>query len=238
MEPQIIIQGWEGKHNQSDFKSRLEKSRSYEDLSTIIITPTRGMIHAKVVQNWLGLMKPMNQKSVHIFIIGAEVGKAYSDAVEMIRNNPELKKWKYVLTLEEDNMAPPDGLLKLYESIKDYDAVGGLYWTKGELGQPMCYGDPKVLPRNFIPQSPQMDAVTPCNGLGMGFTLMRMKMLLDPKLPQPVFETVQRVTPGKGCEGYTQDLRFFENVGKEGYKFACDSRVRVGHYCSSSDVVY
>lgn len=238
MEPQIVIQDYSGKHNGSNYTERLKKSRSYEDLSTIIITPTRGLIHAKVVQNWLGLMKPMNQKCLHMMIIGAEVGKAYSDAIEGIRNHPELSKWRYVLTLEEDNMAPPDGLLKLYEGIKDYDAVGGLYWTKGECGQPMCYGDPKVFPKNFIPQIPQPECLNPCNGLGMGFTLFSMKMLLDEKLSRPVFETVQRITPGKGAEGYTQDLRFFEEVGKHGYKFACDSRVRVGHYDFQTDTVW
>ena len=37
-----------------------------------------------------------------------------------------------MLTLEDDNLPPPDGLLRLYESIEagPYDAVGGLYWTR------------------------------------------------------------------------------------------------------------
>lgn len=238
MEPQIVIQDWEGRHNASEYVKRLEQSRAYEDLSTVIITPTRGQIPAKVVQNWLGLMKPMNQKSMHMMIIGAEVGKAYTDAVEMIRAHPELSTWKYALTLEEDNLVPPDGLLKLLEGIKDYDAVGGLYWTKGEGGMPMCYGNPAVAPKNFIPQIPAPDALTPCNGLGMGFTLFRMGLLLSEKLPKPVFETVQRFTPEKGGEGYTQDLKFFENAGREGFRFACDSRVKVGHFDYAADVVW
>ena len=34
---------------------------------------------------------------------------------------------------------------------------------------------------------------------------------------------------------YTQDLKLFENAGKLGYKFACDSRVKVGHYDIEND---
>ena len=35
----------------------------------------------------------------------------------------------------------------------------------------MCYGNPAEMPLNFVPQIPQPDQITPCNGLGMGFTL-------------------------------------------------------------------
>lgn len=237
-EPQIIIQDPQGLHNLSDYSSRLEKSKSYKDLSTICIVPTRGVIPAKIVQNWLGMMTPMNQKFLRMFIIGMEVGAAYTAAIQQILAHDDLKKWKYILTLEEDNSVPPDGLLKLYESMDKYDAVGGLYWTKGMGGQPMCYGHPAVMPKNFIPQQPVPDTVTPCNGLGMGFTLFKLDIFKDKKLPQPPFQTVQQYVPGVGGKAYTQDLYFFENAGKIGYKFACDSRVKVGHYDIENDIFW
>ena len=222
-----------GRHN-SDLDTsvdRLEKSKSYRDLSTVIICPTRGQIPARVVQSWMGLMRPMNQKVIGpIFAIGMEVGQAYSTLIESILANPELSTYKYILTIEEDNMPPGDGLLKLYESMDKYDVVQGLYWTKGEGGQPMIYGTPGVMPKNFIPQIPLLDQVQPANGLGMGFNLFKLDIFKNPNLPKPWFKTVQEVIPGQGARAYTQDLYFYENAAKEGYKFACDTRVKVGHY--------
>lgn len=240
IKPQIVIQDFQGYHNKNPkSRDRLLKGNTYRDLSTICVIPTRGMIPAKVVQNWLSMFLPMNQKFIRIFIIGMEVGEAYNHAIEMILQNPELSKWKYVLTLEEDNMPPPDGLLKLYEAMNmDYDVVGGLYWTKGEGGQPMIYGNPNESPLNFIPQPPTIDTVQRCNGLGMGYTLFKLDIFKDSKIPRPFFKTLQEYHPGLGARVYTQDLYFFENAGKLGYKFACDNRCKVGHYDPNTDVVW
>jgi hypothetical protein len=102
----------------------------------------------------------------------------------------------------------------------------------------MCYGNVNVFPKNFIPQIPQPDTVTPCNGLGMGFNLWRMKMFTDGKLEKPYFKTVQEYTPGIGGKAYTQDLYHFEMAAKYGYRFGCDSRVRVGHHDSNTGVTW
>lgn len=235
-EPKIIIEEWQGRHNASDYAKRLEAANAYRDLSTICLVPTRGTISARVVQNWMGMMTPMNQKFMRMFMIGMEVGAAYQNAIEMILANPELSKWKYILTVEEDNTMPPDGLIKLYESIDDFDAIGGLYWTKGPEGQPMCYGNPNAFPINFIPQIPAPDAITRCNGLGMGFTLFKLDMFK--KIEKPWFKTVQSYEPGTGVKAYTQDLYFFEKATKAGYKFACDSRVKIGHFDAVQDIIW
>lgn len=247
MEAKIIVPDIGGVHNQDLLASaaRLKKSGSYRDLSTIIICPTRGMIPATVVQSWMGMQRPMNQKVIGpIFIQGMEVGEAYCAAIDMIMGNTDLTMFKYILSIEEDNMPPPDGLLKLYESIEGkvdgvkYDCVGGLYWTKGEGGQPMCYGDPKVFPKNFIPQIPQSETVTEANGLGMGFNLWRMSMFTDGKLEKPFFKTLQDFRPGLGSRAYTQDLYFFEMAARYGYRFGCDSRVKVGHFDVQTEIVW
>lgn len=235
-----------GFHNQDLSKSqaRLARGGSYRDLSTVCLIPTRGMIPARVLQSWFSMLTPMNQKFSRLFLTGMEVGDAYEQAASYVAADPTLSTWKYVLTLEEDNMPPPDGLLRLYESIegkvdgRKYDAVGGLYWTKGPEGQPMIYGNPAEMPMNFVPQFPQMDVVQPCNGLGMGFTLFRISMLKDPRIPRPLFHTLQSYEAGIGTKGYTQDLYFFEKAAGWGYKFACDTRVRVGHYDVDQDMVW
>jgi len=218
---------------------RLAKGKTHLDLSTVIVCPTRGMIPDRVVQSWLGLIKPMNQKVIGpIFFRGYEVGDAYNMAVDMVLNHPDLSTWKYILTIEEDNIPPPDGLMKLYEHMDEYDGIGGLYWTKGEGGQPMIYGDPSVKPINFIPQIPKFDEIQPANGLGMGFNLFKIDMFKDAKLERPWFKTVHEYEQGKGTRLYTQDLYFYERAGKLGYKFACDTRVRVGHFDPTTDVVW
>lgn len=237
IKPQIVIHGFEGYHNEKTYEDNLKKN-AYKDLSTICIVPTRGSVTAKVVQSWMGLMTPMNQKFVRMFAIGMEVGAAYSTTIEQILAHPDLKNWKYILTLEEDNCPPPDGLLKLYENMDKYDVIGGLYWTKGVDGKPMCYGNPSVFPVNFAPFMPEADSVTRCNGLGMGFTLFKTEIFKNPKLPKPYFETVQKYTSGLGIQAYTQDLKFFEEAGRLGYKFACDSRVKVGHYDFENDQMW
>ncbi len=248
IKPQIIIDNLniQGFHNTDLDKSRnrLSQAKSYKDLSTICMIPVigkpeaRGTIHFKVVQSWMNLFTSMNQKFIRIFLYGMEVGIAYSTAIEMILNNPELSKWKYILTLEEDNIPPPDGLIKLYENMDKVDVVGGLYWTKGEGGQPMAYGDPTVMPLNFVPQVPLIDQLQICNGLGMGFTLFKLDIFKDPKLPKPFFKTLQEYIPYQGSRGFTQDLYFFNNIHSLGYKVACDTRVKVGHYDSERDIIW
>lgn len=234
-EPQIVIPDYRGYHNANpDTVERLKKARTHQDLSTIIICPTRGTIAAKVVQSWMGLVRPMNQMVIGpLFAIGLEVGVAYSTVIANILADPNLNKFKYILTIEEDNMPPPDGLMKLYENIDKYDVLSGLYFTKGEAGQPMIYGNPQVFPKNFVPQIPIPNALQEANGLGMGFNLFKLDMFKDDRLRKPWFKTLQ-----EGGKAYTQDLYFYEDAAKWGYKFACDTRVTVGHYDIVNDVVW
>ncbi len=239
-EPRIIMDDYKGFHNSKPHEE-LVKGCAYKDKSCVMVVPSRGSgVPIRVVQSWLNLLAPMNQKFMRIFIENMEVGEAYNTAIQLILDNPELSKWKYILTLEEDNLVSPDALLKLLDSIEEtnVDAVGALYWTKGEGGKPMCYGDPNQMPKNFIPFLPHQDRPTPCNGLGMGATLFKLDMFKDPKLPKPWFKTLQEYVPGQGVRAYTQDLYFFENAGKVGKRFMCDGRICAGHLDSVSGVLW
>lgn len=234
----IIVPNTDGIHNSSpDTLTRLDRAGSYKDLSTVIVSPIVADINPLVVQSWMGLIRPMNQKVFGpIFVQGFEVGEAYNNAIDMILNSPQLKDFKYLCTIEHDNLPPPDGLLKLYESIEEYDVVGGLYWTKGEEGQPMIYGNPKELPLSFIPQRPMHESIQPANGLGMGFNLYKMDIFR--KMPKPWFKTLNEYNPNTGTRVYTQDLYFYENAGKQGFKFACDTRVKVGHLDLTTGIIW
>lgn len=245
MQPQIVIPDYKGRHNTdvAGTVKRLDKAQSYCDQSTVIICPTRGLIPAKVVGSWIGLIRPMNQKCMGpMFAMSMEVGDAYNQMIELILGHAELSKYKYICTIEEDNCPPMDGLLRLYESIegkvngRKYDVVGSLYWTKGEAGQPMIFGNPYEIPKNFVPQKPIPDQIVEANGLGMGFNLFRTSMFK--KIEKPWFKSVQEVIHGKGSECCSQDLYFYNKAGLAGFRFACDCRVKTGHLDYENDQLW
>lgn len=229
MKPEVIVGPTEGHHNKNT------KDRAYRDLSTVMVMPTRGRVPARVVECLLALMPPMNQPFTRIFVSGMEVGAAYDEAIATILNHPQLKDFKYVLTVEEDNLPPPDGLLKLHEAIGDYAAVGGLYFTKGEGGQPMAYGQPGQMPE-YAPWLPPDNTVTRVNGIGMGFSLIKLDVFRD--MERPYFETLQRYDPYSGAAAATQDLHFCGRIREAGHKVAVDSNVKVGHLDPDTGVVW
>lgn len=238
-EPTIIIGGDIGEHHKKPSKTakRIKDGKGYRDLSTVMVCPTRGVIPARVVQSMMDMVPMMNQPFVRIFVERMEVADAYNSAVELIQNHPALQNFKYMLTFEEDNMPPPDGLHRLYESIDEYAIVAGLYYTKGDGGQPMIYGDPKGV-LTFQPQVPKVNQVQECNGTGMGFTLFDMRLFSDPNIPKPWFRTLNEWTPTEGARVGTQDLYFMGNARRAGYRIASDNRVKVGHYDSVNRIVW
>jgi hypothetical protein len=231
---------------------------TYKDNSTVIIIPTRGkyknaegkeiegLIASKVVSAWQGLISPMNQKRAMLFASGHEVGQAYDAMIKMILEHPELKNWKYIMTLEDDNIPPPDAHIRLLETIEwgSYDAVSGLYFTKGEVNMPMAYGDPDEYTRtgalDFRPRDIRealaAGQVMRVNGIAMGCALWRMSLFRD--IAPPWYVTLNDLVPGKGVMGMTQDLSFCQKAILAGKRFAVDMRVKVGHLDIGSGVVF
>ena len=239
MEPRILSESFAGMHNDNLEQSieRVDKSKMYEDLSTIIICPTRGTFPTRVVQSWMKLLKPMNQLVAGpIFAECMKVDAAYNSLIEYILTNDYLKNFKYVLTIEEDNMPPSDGLLKLYKSMDEYDVVGGLYWSKSPNGFPMMFGNPEIGPLDSAPQTPKSGELVHVNALGMGFNLFKLDMFK--KIPGPWFKTVEEVSADGTVHQMTQDFSFYRKAAEYGYKFACDSNIRVGHYASKDDIIW
>lgn len=258
----------------------LPKGKTYKDLSTICVIPTPGNVEEKrflncekcehrneyvhtrvngidprVYDSWKKIIRPMNVPFLEMFVNGMEVGDAYNAAVETILSNPGTKNFKYLLTLEHDNLPPgpddliPQGpLMALYEGIaKGFDVVGGLYWTKGSPSMPLIYGDPKQGSKHKsgmfkVRHNWKPGQLVECNGMGMGFTLFKLDIFRDKRLKKPWFKTAQGVAEKfdgeKGVVGYTQDLWFFEQIRALGYKVAVDTRVKVGHMDLSTGIIY
>ena len=238
-EPTIIVGGDIGYHNSQPAKTRkrIKEGKAYRDLSTVMVMPTRGVIPARVVESLFNMVPMMNQAFVRMFVERMEVAAAYNAAVETILTHPGLANFKYMLTVEEDNMPPPDGLHKLFESIDEYAIVAGLYFTKGPEGQPMIYGDPKGM-LTFQPQVPRLNAIQECNGTGMGFTLFDLNLFRDERIPKPWFRTLNDWTPEGGARVGTQDLYFMANARRAGYRIASDNRVKVGHLDQQAGIVW
>jgi hypothetical protein len=233
----------EGFHNKNFSRStaRVFEGGTYKDQSVVCVMPLRdNHVEIKVEDAIDSLVKPMNHSFVRLNMRGYEVADAYNVALTNILAHPQLSKYKFLLTIESDNIVQPDGLLRLLKDMYStpYAAISGLYWTKGEGGMPMIYGDPKEFPVNFKPQVPLPDQIQECRGIAMGFALWDLELFKDPKLGPPWFETKCNYDPQKGVECATQDLAFCGKAVALGYRFAVDTGVRVGHFAFDTQVVW
>lgn len=238
MSGELIIQDFGGKLNGDieGSRARLIKGGSWKRQRIITILPADAMIPAKVALSLWNLIYPPNNGVVRILAQGMEVGDAYSSAIEQILAHPELKDWEYVLTVEHDNLPPQDGVIKMLEvleSRQELSAVSGLYFTKGEGGCAQIWGDPKDPISNFRPQVPVAESVVECCGTGMGFALFRLSMFKDKRIARPLFKTKK----GDGGVG-TQDLMFWAEARKYGYRCAVHCGVKVGHMDPSTGIVW
>jgi hypothetical protein len=188
------------------------------------------------LSHW-NLIFPPNQPVYRMLCLGMEVGEAYSTAIEQVLAHPDLSTWDYILTIEHDNTPPPDGVLKLLRRMEQHpelSCIGGLYWTKGEGGAPQIWGDPTDPVPNFRAQVPVPGQLIECCGTGMGFNLWRLGMFRDAKLRRPWFKTLASSAEGVG----TQDLYFWADARKHGYRCAIDCDVLVGHHDAKADFTW
>lgn len=239
MKPELVSYDF-GLRNRDLEKATLKVQQSsvWKRARVVVILPASNKISTKVALSHWNLIFPPNNGVARIIAIGQEVGEAYNNAVQSVLDHPELSQWEYILTVEHDNVPPPDGLVKLIETIEanpHLSCVGGLYWTKGEGGVPQIWGDPNDPVLNFRPQPPKVGEVVECCGTGMGFNLWRISLFKDQNLRKPWFKTLTGAE-GKGVG--TQDLYAWSDFRKHGHRCAVDCRVLVGHYDVEQDICW
>lgn len=231
MKPQLV--SLDGGHHNADLQAsrqRIIEGGSWKKQRVIVLVPAAAKIDSKVYFAHWGLMFPPNQAVHKMLALGQEVGEAYSNAIGEILAHPELSQWEYLLTLEADNCPPADGLVKLLGQMEQHpelSCIGGLYWCKGPGGCAHIWGELKDPMMNCRPQAPVPDQMVECYGTSMGFNLWRLSMFKDARLRKPWFKTLS------GAEGQgigTQDLFFWGDARKYGYRCAVDCSVKVGHY--------
>jgi hypothetical protein len=211
-------------------RGRIVEGGSWKKQDIVVLLPAADMVPLRCVMAWMNLIYPPNNGVFRQAIVGEEVGKAYSDALEGVLAHPQLSKFPYILTIEHDNAPPPDGVLKLCKHMDahpEFSAISGLYWTKGLTGVPQIWGDIKDPLVNYRPQPPDINGgLVECYGTGMGFVLWRTEMFKDPRLSRPFFKTVCSKEEGVG----TQDLFFWNQARQHGYRCAVACDVLVGHW--------
>jgi len=235
VKPQLVIQDFVGEHNRDleQSRSRLVRGGSWKRQRVIVVLPAADTIPAKVALSHWSLAWPPNNGVVRLLAQGMEVGDAYSSAIEQVLANPDLAQWEYILTIEHDNCPPPDGVIKLVERMEahpEFSCIGGIYFTKGPSGCAQIWGDIKDPVLNFRPQLPDPNGgLVECCGTGMGFNLWRLAMFKDARLRKPWFVTQ------KAGGVSTQDLYFWSDARKYGYRCAIDCSIKVGHYDMNGD---
>lgn len=203
-----------------------------KNLSTASVLRTRGLIPAATVQAWGSLATPLNHKYAAFIETGKAADEALNHAVETILRPDFAKLFKYILFWDDDNIPPQDGLLTLLETISDYDGISGLYVTKDEMHWPLILGDPKNI-SDWTPL-PYKDGIHECNGMGMGFVLIKLDVFQ--KMQAPWFKTVER--PEKGIRRMHEDVYFFYHARQQGFRFACNCDVKVGHLNSDTGQIF
>lgn len=229
--PEIVTMDTVGFYNShlEETSARLLKGGSWKKQRCVMVVPTAELIDARVYLNHCSIIAPPNQGFHRMLAVGQEVGDAYSNCIDAILANPELRGWEYLATVESDNLVPPDFLVRLMRRLEENPhlaAVSGLYWCKGEGGwtAPHIWGDVNDPVPNYRPQPPRPGELVECYGLSMGACLYRLSMFHDERLKRPFFQTKA------GLEGVgTQDLSFWAMARPLGYRCAVDCSVPVGH---------
>lgn len=238
MKPQLIaLDGGAHNANLEQSAARIMQGGGWKKQRIVMLLPAAAQIPTKAALALWTLIFPPNQAVYRIAALGMEVGEAYSNAIEQVLANPQLAECEYLLTVEHDNIPPQDGVLRLIERMEkhpEYACIGGLYWTKGEGGVPQIWGDPHDPQVNFRPMPPRAGELVECCGTGMGFNLWRLSMFKDARLRRPWFKTVASLQEGVG----TQDLHFWADARKHGYRCAIDCGVLVGHYDVVNDITW
>lgn len=239
--PQIVTMDPSGYHNAdlAAAHSRVLNTGSWKRQRVIMLIPAGKSVPSKAALSWMNLYFPPNNGVVRWLCMNMEVGEAYSAAISQILSDPELSQWEYLFTLEHDNCPPPDAVVKLIGHLErnpDLACVQAAYWTKGPEGVLQAWGDPSDPVTNYRPLPPDPNGgLVHCRGTGMGCNLWRLSMFKDDRLRKPWFRTLNGLN-NEGCA--TQDLYFWGDAAKYGYKCAVACDVKCGHYDVENDFMW
>ncbi len=201
------------------------KGDSYRDRSYAILTPSRGLIHVEAYGSHLALIPAIGAKQLRVIVAGHEVARAYNELFKVALEHHAV----YALTVEDDMVPQEDAIQRILNVIdtdgSGLDGVSALYRTKGEKGWPIVMGYPDR-PTDATLRAPLEGQLMGVNVIPFGFAIWRMSMFQ--KMTFPWFETTQS----------TFDVNFCRKARANGFRFAVDCSLKVGHVDITDGKIY
>lgn len=243
-----------------DYNIKVDKNEGTWVNRVLIFTPTRGRVRMEWVQARFGQMIPTNWSHVELIQwMSSYMPMEYqlADAQNLMAKLVVEHDYEYVLYIEDDNLPPPDGFIKMNNYIREgkVPVVSGIYFTKGYPSEPLIY---RGRGNSFFKDWKIGDKVW-CDGLPFGFRLEHAGMIkaaweespeyrVGDQVTRRVFEspTLQYYDPEKGGVSSTQgttDLAWctrimrdkllekagFPEIQKKEFPFLCDTSIFVHH---------
>ena len=238
----------------------LDKNKGAWTNRLLVGTPTRGLVRMEWVNGRYGQTIPTNWSHVDVQQwMSPYIPVAYQlvDAENLMAKMVVEKDFEWYLSIEDDNVLPPNALIKINQYIikGDVPIVSGIYFTKSVPPEPILY---RGTGRGFYADWKMGDKVW-VDGIPFGFTLIHgsiIKALWDESpeyyvngtLTRRVFDTPNEVFQDPETGGFmsntgTSDLawckrmikdKIFEKAGwpefqKKEFPFLVDTNIFIKH---------
>lgn len=131
-------------NKEPQYQGFLEKNKGKWTNRILIFTPMTGVVRAEWVMARYGQIIPTNWSHVDLIQwISSYVPLQYqlADAENLAAKMVVEQNFEWLLTLEHDNVIPPDTFVRLNEYMRkgDIPVIGGVYFTKSVPPEPILY---------------------------------------------------------------------------------------------------
>lgn len=157
----------------------LQDSGNPEFVTRLLVgTPATGNVRIEWAQARYGQAVPVNWSMVQMLqFINSFIPLRYqvADAQNMIVKEAIEKNYEWLLLWEQDNVAPPDAMIRLneYMSTKEVPVISGLYYTKSRPSYPLVFRGTG----NTSYYDWKMGDKVWCDGVPTGFLLIHCSLL-------------------------------------------------------------
>lgn len=185
-----------------------------------------GTIHAQTAVSLVGALDQLKNVYGASYSVSIQIGGDKAQSMNRLAREAVRGEYDYLMSIDNDMIFPPDGIIKLLEN--DKDIVGGNYSVRGNSVE----GDPreaviKVADENgvrkTIPLAHLPTALFKCNALGNGFTLYKTAVFKDMKAPWFY------VTEDEDGNWSGEDVLFHERAQQAGFEVWCNPQIQIGH---------
>lgn len=185
-----------------------------------------GTIHAQTAVSLVGALDALKNSYGASYSVSIQIGGDKAQGMNRLVREALKGEYDYLMSIDNDMIFPPDGIIKLIEN--DKDIVGANYSVRGNAVQ----GNPreavvKVADEHGVKQQMNLadlpNTLFKCHALGNGFTLYKMS----------VFETLQapwfHVVEDENGQWSGEDVLFHERAQQAGNEVWCNPQIKMGH---------